>query len=143
VPAQISGVAQGQVRAPRGSPVGIRPALSVAMTHEALQRIRQTLVAQRASLLARWRQALSDENELLTEQEPDWRDAASATSAAAVIDSVGVHERRALDRIQSSLARIDRGTYGECVVCHGEIEEERLRALPETDRCLACAPHPN
>lgn len=113
------------------------------MTHEALRQIRQTLVAQRASLLTRWRQALSDENELLTEQEPDWRDAASATSAAVVIDGVSLHARHALDRIQSSLARIDHGTYDECVACHAKIEEERLRALPDTDRCVACAPRLN
>jgi len=112
----------------------------VGMTHESLQRFRRTLIAQRASLLARWRQALSDENELLAVQEPDWPDAAAATSAAVVIDGVGVHARHALDRIQSSLARIDRGTYDECIICHDEISEERLHAVPDTDRCGACAP---
>ena len=113
------------------------------MTYESLRRFRRTLVAQRAALLARWRQALSDENELLDAQEPDWTDAAAASSGAVVIDSIGVHASHALDRIQSSLARIDRGTYDECVACHGRIEEERLRAVPDTDRCGACAPRLN
>ena len=113
------------------------------MTYESLQRFRRTLVAQRASLLARWRQALSDEDELLAAQEPDWLDGAGASTAAVVIDGIGLHARRALDRIQSSLARIDRGTYEECVACGGKIDEERLRAVPDTDRCGACAPRLN
>jgi DnaK suppressor protein len=113
------------------------------MTNESLQRFRRALIAQRASLLARWRQALSDENELLAEQEPDWPDGAAATSATTVLDGVGVYARRALVRIQSSLVRIDRGTYDECVICHDKIDEERLRAVPDTDRCVACAPRPN
>jgi RNA polymerase-binding transcription factor DksA len=48
-------------------------------------------------------------------------------------------ERAALARIQASLDRIERGTYGYCAACRATIDEERLRAVPETDRCGACA----
>ena len=48
-------------------------------------------------------------------------------------------EARELARIQASLDRIARGTYGDCVVCHAPIETERLRAIPEVDRCSGCS----
>jgi len=113
------------------------------MNRQTLETFRRTLLDRRTSLVARWRQALSDENELLAVREPDWQDAAAAQSAIVVLDSIGDQERRALERIQSSLARIERGGYGECVACHGTIDEQRLRAIPETDRCVVCAPRLN
>jgi DnaK suppressor protein len=110
---------------------------------EALQQLRRRLLDQRSTLLERWRQALSDENELLVACGPDGQDAASVVSVATVIEAVSAPQRSALARIQSSLARIDRGTYDECVACHGKIDEARLRAVPDTDRCDRCAPRLN
>jgi DnaK suppressor protein len=34
--------------------------------------------------------------------------------------------------------RLDKGTYGSCVDCGGEIEVERLFARPGVTRCIAC-----
>jgi DnaK suppressor protein len=113
------------------------------VNNQTLETFRRTLLAQRTSLLARWRQALSDENELLAVREPDWQDTAATTTAIVVLDRIGEQERKALARIQSSLARIERGNYGECVACHDVIDEHRLRAVPDTDRCGACAPRLN
>jgi RNA polymerase-binding transcription factor DksA len=108
------------------------------MDNQTLQEFRLTLLGRRSTLLQGWRQALADENELLAEREPDWEDTAAAVSAASVLEGVGEAKRNALMRIQSSLARIERGTYGKCVVCRGDIAEDRLRAVPETDRCGLC-----
>jgi DnaK suppressor protein len=113
------------------------------VNNQTLETFRRTLLARRTSLLARWRQALSDENELLAVREPDWQDTAATTTAIVVLDGIGEQERKALARIQSSLARIERGSYGECVACHGVIDEHRLRAVPDTDRCVGCAPRLN
>jgi RNA polymerase-binding transcription factor DksA len=74
---------------------------------------------------------------------PDWEDTAEARTAAVVLESINARERCALASIQSSLARIERGTYGECAVCHATIDEERLCVVPDTDRCGACAPFVN
>jgi len=108
------------------------------MDNQTVQEFRRTLLERRSTLLQRWRQALADENELLAEREPDWEDAAAAVTAASVLAGVGEAKRNALLRIQSSLARIERGTYGRCIVCRGEIAEDRLRAVPDTDRCGLC-----
>jgi RNA polymerase-binding transcription factor DksA len=108
------------------------------MDTHTLQEFRRTLLERRLTLLQRWRQALADENELLAAREPDWEDTAAAVTAASVLEGIGEAKRNALTRIQSSLARIERGTYGKCAVCRGEIDEDRLRAVPETDRCGLC-----
>ncbi len=108
------------------------------MDTQTLEQFRRTLLGRRTTLLRGWRQALADENELLAEREPDWEDAAAAVTAASVLEGVTEARRHALARIQSSLARIERGTYGRCLACGGEIDEDRLRAVPETDRCGLC-----
>jgi DnaK suppressor protein len=49
-------------------------------------------------------------------------------------------ERKAesLHRVDEALGRIEKGEFGECLECHAEISEERLRALPFAVRCTAC-----
>lgn len=92
------------------------------------EQFRQALLGRRVSLLKHWRQARAD-----------WEDDAPAETAASMLDSIDESGRRALARIQSCLVRIARGGYGECVACRGDIDEERLRAVPDTDRCGGCA----
>lgn len=43
-----------------------------------------------------------------------------------------------LDRIESALNRLTKGTYGICTRCHLPIVPERLKALPTAHRCLEC-----
>lgn len=50
-------------------------------------------------------------------------------------------ERRKLERsrIEAALARIENGTYGECLRCGDDIASQRLRADPATPVCVVCA----
>ena len=109
------------------------------MDTQTLEQLRLTLLDRRRVLLRQWRHALSEEEELLAERELDWPDAAAAGTAVALLDGLNERHRGALARIQSSLARMERGTYGECLVCREAIDEGRLRAVPDTDRCGRCA----
>jgi DnaK suppressor protein len=43
-----------------------------------------------------------------------------------------------LAEIEAALARLDDGTYGECVDCGEQINSERLEALPAAARCVNC-----
>lgn len=43
-----------------------------------------------------------------------------------------------LAKIESALERLEQGTYGLCAVCHTEIAQPRLRALPFAVRCKDC-----
>jgi RNA polymerase-binding transcription factor DksA len=44
-----------------------------------------------------------------------------------------------LDRIDEALSCLYRGTYGFCQICGRRIEVDRLKILPMTTRCRACA----
>ncbi|MBD3647439.1 MAG: TraR/DksA family transcriptional regulator [Pseudomonadales bacterium] len=52
------------------------------------------------------------------------------------LDEEGRRELRQIDR---ALARLDEGSYGECVKCGRAIAEGRLAALPYTELCIECA----
>jgi DnaK suppressor protein len=52
---------------------------------------------------------------------------------------VGTSTEMTLARIERALAKLDAGTYGVCDVCGAPIPPERLRALPESVVCIACA----
>jgi DnaK suppressor protein len=44
-----------------------------------------------------------------------------------------------LKAVNVALAAIAEGTYRQCVECEDEIREKRLKAVPWTRLCLACA----
>ncbi len=67
-----------------------------------------------------------------------------ALAGSRARDGSGRHDRaaeaaRELGEIDAALARIADGTYGTCEICGGAIGRDRLRALPEVRRCLACS----
>lgn len=47
-------------------------------------------------------------------------------------------EKDKIDRIDAALQRIEAGTYGKCVDCGIDLDEERLTALPWALRCVSC-----
>ncbi|MBI2325191.1 MAG: TraR/DksA C4-type zinc finger protein [Chloroflexi bacterium] len=75
----------------------------------------------------------------LADQHP--ADAATETESR----ELDMTQRRMLEarlrRIGDALGRIDRGTYGRCVVCGERIPDERLEALPDTAYCVKDARH--
>lgn len=44
-----------------------------------------------------------------------------------------------LQRVESALQRIDKGSFGKCGKCHGTISAERLEAQPDAVLCVRCA----
>ena len=48
------------------------------------------------------------------------------------------HESDAIRTIDLALKRIDAGVYGDCMDCGVEIPLERLKASPQSLRCIAC-----
>ena len=52
-----------------------------------------------------------------------------------------LHAQRTSDyikKLEEALERIERGTYGICVICGGLIEKERLQAVPITQKHVDC-----
>jgi DnaK suppressor protein len=79
----------------------------------------------------------ADTGELTTlDQHP----ADSGTNLAdADREEAGLEVLRAQqERVRAALARVDAGTYGQCVDCGQDLPDERLDARPEAERCVDC-----
>jgi DnaK suppressor protein len=46
--------------------------------------------------------------------------------------------REKLANIESALLKMEKGTYGVCEVCGGEIDEHVLVMVPDARRCQSC-----
>lgn len=48
-------------------------------------------------------------------------------------------EEQAIETINEALERLEAGTFGRCTACGRRIAPARLRAVPYTPHCVACA----
>lgn len=52
--------------------------------------------------------------------------------------TLSAQARAAIEEIDTAVAKIHDGTYGQCVSCGKSIPKERLEALPHTTLCVQC-----
>ena len=69
----------------------------------------------------------------------DWEEQAVELENEEVLAELDVSQRHTLEAIEAALARIDEGTYGECLDCGAKIAPRRLEALPFSTLCITCA----
>jgi DnaK suppressor protein len=103
-----------------------------------LVKIKHVLLTRRTSLRLRHERIQRDlqrRNEPLVADAPDRAIQLQNDEALHVIDDATSDE---LANIEESLQRLDRGLYGICKDCGGEIEEVRLRVLHAVT-CSDCA----
>lgn len=72
--------------------------------------------------------ASHDDEDRATEREED-----------EVLEGLGISGLKEVQMINAALARVDDGTYGDCMKCGEVISEERLDLLPFTPMCRRCA----
>lgn len=77
--------------------------------------------------------------ELDSHQSRDWEELAVEREGDEVLEGEGRASQTEIVAIRAALARIEEGTYGECVQCGEEIAEARLELLPYTPFCADCA----
>lgn len=96
----------------------------------------QTLRARRDELAG----GLSEIEHALDKPMPkDWEDRSSERQGDEVLEALGHVELAELKRIDAALARIEDGTYGECLKCGEPISDARLDAVPDAALCKLCA----
>ena len=98
--------------------------------------IRARLEAQLAELEARQFNIDSDLSEPL---DPDSAEQAIETEDDVSLEGQGMLVSREIASVKRALARIEDGTYGECVRCGADISLARLEARPEAALCIDCA----
>jgi DnaK suppressor protein len=61
-----------------------------------------------------------------------------ALSEKGVNEYVLAQNRKSLERLHNALQRIEKGSYGTCIRCGGEIPLGRLQLVPEALVCVPC-----
>ena len=104
-----------------------------------MQAVRTHLLQRRDELRSRASRASAD---LRHESDPLSADFAEQVTQRENDDVLGAisHSAQAeLRQLEAALRRLAEGRYTTCSVCGESIEEERLAAVPYTNRCRACA----
>jgi RNA polymerase-binding protein DksA len=70
---------------------------------------------------------------------PDSSEQAVEMEDDASLEGQGALVAKEIASVKRALARIEDGTYGECVRCGEEIAPARLEARPEAALCIDCA----
>ena len=68
----------------------------------------------------------------------DIADRAASSYNKEFLFSQSNNDRQLLNMVDSALARIREGSFGECVSCGKEINAKRLEAVPWTRHCIEC-----
>jgi DnaK suppressor protein len=68
----------------------------------------------------------------------DIADRAASSYTKEFLFSQSNNDRQLLQMVETALARIREGAFGECVSCGNEINAKRLEAVPWTRYCIAC-----
>jgi DnaK suppressor protein len=108
------------------------------MDAQTMEHLRTKLLNRREMWLGRRGRLLAEQQGLAGTRPAEWNHLTVAQTEAARPKDLGHLETEALERIEASLDRIEKGTYGKCLVCRGAIETERLRAMPDVTRCAGC-----
>ncbi|HXE89533.1 MAG TPA: TraR/DksA C4-type zinc finger protein [Terriglobales bacterium] len=72
------------------------------------------------------------------ETAQDIADKAASSYTKEFLFSQSNNERQLLHEVESALARIREGEFGNCVNCGKEVNPKRLEAVPWTRFCINC-----
>jgi DnaK suppressor protein len=72
------------------------------------------------------------------ETAQDIADKAASSYTKEFLFSQSNNERQLLHQVESALARIREGEFGNCVSCGKEVNPKRLEAVPWTRFCIDC-----
>lgn len=97
---------------------------------------RSRLEARLAELEGRQQHIAVDLSEPL---DPDSSEQAVEVEDDAALEGQAALIAREIESVKRALARIEDGTYGQCVLCGAEISPARLDARPEAALCIDCA----
>ena len=112
------------------------------MKHLDTSPFKTALLAQRTSLieqLAILRGGSVGRAEASTEHFSTHDDTPAAANSARDLEfALDAHDTAEIAAVNAALARIEEGSYGECLECGAHISEARLHAAPEAVRCIHC-----
>jgi DnaK suppressor protein len=103
------------------------------------EQIHEELIRKRDELESRLNKIDQDVLHTSKPPDPDSEEQATERENDEVLDALGGLARSELEKINTALERIKQNEYGICVSCKKPIPIERLKAIPHTGHCVACA----
>jgi DnaK suppressor protein len=108
------------------------------MEQENVERLRQKLEFQRHETRQFLRRLDQEAKSLDAEDTQDSADRCVISVSKESLFERSSQRRTVLGLIEAALKRIADGSFGICVACGDEIQDQRLQALPWTQFCLRC-----
>jgi DnaK suppressor protein len=108
------------------------------MEHGDVERLRQKLEFQRHETRQFLRHLDQEARSLDAEATQDSADRRVISLSKEALFERSSQRRTVLGLIEAALKRIADGSFGTCVGCGDEIQDQRLQALPWTQFCLRC-----
>jgi RNA polymerase-binding transcription factor len=103
-----------------------------------VERLRQKLEFQRHEAQQFLRRMEQEVQSLDAEATQDSADRCVISLSKESLFERSSQRRTVLHLIEAALKRIADGSFGKCVGCGDEIQDQRLQALPWTQFCLGC-----
>jgi len=111
---------------------------STIQKRDKYRKFRERLIAQHRSLSRQIKDVDQLSREVSGDEVQDLGDRSTQSLGLDITLDIAAAKSDNLRRIEAALQRMDRGTYGECVECGGEINPLRLEADPAVLRCSPC-----
>ncbi len=105
---------------------------------EMLEKERQRMVHQIRNIDASQDQDESEALSELSDYDDHPADVATETFEREKDRALRTNAQRTVERIDSALRKMERGTYGLCDICGKEIPAGRLDAVPYATLCVKC-----
>ncbi|MBN1522909.1 MAG: TraR/DksA family transcriptional regulator [Spirochaetales bacterium] len=104
-----------------------------------IQKMKDTLLEMKNKILHNLAAENEEFNELIEDRDPkDLADIAADDIDRKILEALGNQELKILHLIESAIARIQNGHYGQCMRCSEKIPRERLDAIPYATLCIKC-----
>ena len=104
------------------------------MEPDKLEKYKDKLLLMEKDILENIKSDASDEENPF-EIDGDIVDRAEAYNSISLSEELSVSQKKMIIEIRKALQRIKDRTYGKCIVCNGDIEEDRLDAVPYAEKC--------
>ncbi len=101
--------------------------------------VREKLLKRRDELRQRASDASAEARHEADPLSADFAEQVTQRENDDVLGAISHSARAELQQVEAALRRLAQGRYTTCAVCAGEIEPERLAAVPYTDKCRGCA----
>lgn len=108
------------------------------MKKKDLERFRERLLSQKQQIMESAKKIRTEELNVSRDDLADQVDLASAELNQSLLLRLKDRERAVIPKIDKALSLIDKGEYGICEGCGGEIGISRLEVRPFAVLCIKC-----